>query len=56
MIEDPYKNLFCDKCKNKIVIDGKDRCKKIKCFVKDNTFCSEIFECRHFEKDENKSS
>lgn len=56
MIEEPYKNLFCNKCKNKIVIDGKDRCGIIKCFVKNNPFCSEIFKCRRFEEDENKSS
>ncbi len=56
MIERPYKNLFCDKCKNKIVIDSKDRCNKIGSFVMSNYYCSQIFICRHFEKDENKSS
>lgn len=49
MIENPYENLFCDKCKNKIVIDGEDRCNKLNSFVMSNHYCSQIFRCRHFE-------
>lgn len=54
MIEQPYKNLFCDKCKNKIMINGRDRCKESNSFVMSNGYCNLIPRCRHFEKDENK--
>ena len=54
MIKEPYKNLFCDNCKHRIVVNGEDRCKELKSFVINNPLCSRIFECRHFEKDKNK--
>ena len=54
MIEEPYKNLFCEKCKHKIVINGKDRCKKSNTFVMSNGYCSCISRCINFEKDKNK--
>lgn len=55
MIEEPYKNLFCKKCKNRIVINGKDRCKESKNpFTMSNHCCNLIPRCIHFEKDKNK--
>lgn len=52
MIERPYEKLFCEKCKHKIVINGKDRCSKSNSFVMSNHYCNSIYRCRHFEKSE----
>lgn len=54
MIEEPHKNLFCKKCKHKIVINGKDICNGLNSFVMSHGYCNLIPKCRHFEKDKNK--
>lgn len=53
MIERPYENLYCDKCKHRDDLDGEDRCLKIKAFGCYNAMCAQVLECNHFEKKEN---
>lgn len=56
MIEEPYKNLFCDKCKYKIVVNGKDRCdESTNPFTMKNHCCYLITRCIHFEEDKIKT-
>lgn len=54
MIERPYEDLYCDKCKNKYDLDGEDRCIQINAFnAYCNVMCCQVLECNHFEKKEN---
>lgn len=51
MIEEPYKNLFCEKCKNKIVVNGEDRCKESTNSFTMTMFCCYLIpRCIHFEQ------
>lgn len=52
MIEKPYENLFCDKCKHRYDLDGEDRCIRIVAFRTCSAMCAQVLECNHFEKDE----
>ena len=54
MIEEPYENLFCEECKHKIIINGKDRCEESNTFVMSHGYCNCISRCIHFENDKNK--
>lgn len=52
MIERPYENLFCDKCKNRFGLDDEDRCLKISAFNSCCAMCAQVLECNHFEKED----